>query len=109
MFAHRFRRILLSQDVFKISSTLLELFTHRLLSLEIGLHLVAWDRDLATKDTCHPPLPLHVPIAMKISTVIPPLSLQDAILLYQAKKNQADVRGLTSLGGMIAAPPQGNR
>src|SRR5918992_3451297 len=78
MFAHRFRRILLSQDEFKISSTLLELFAHRLLvffkslqSLEIGLHLVTWDRDLATKDTCHPHLPLHVPIAMKISTVIP--------------------------------------
>src|ERR671914_2760256 len=99
MFANRFRRILLSQDEFKISSTLLELFAHRLLvffkslqSLEIGLHLVTWDRDLATKDTCHPHLPLHVPIAMKISTVIPFITRHGVILLYQARQNQADVR-----------------
>src|SRR5687767_1768695 len=104
MFAHRFRRILLSQDEFKISSTLLELFAHRplvffksLQSLEIGLHLVTWDRDLATKDTGHPHLPFHVPIAMKISTVIPFITRRHFALSGKTKSSRRIVMAFTGM------------
>jgi hypothetical protein len=77
MFAHGFGRILLSEGAFKVPGTLLKLFAQRcfvvfklLQGLEIGLHLVPWNGNLAAKDACHPHRPMRDSMAMEISAVM---------------------------------------
>ena len=77
MLTHRFGHILLSQGTRKVAGALFELCAHRRLrmfklsqDLEIGLHLVAWNGNLAPKDVRHPPLPLRAFMALEVSTLM---------------------------------------
>src|SRR5574341_550524 len=101
MFTHRFGCILLRQGTLKILSTLFELCAHRRLrlfklpqGLQVGLHLVAWDRDLAPKDARHLHLPLRTSMALEESTrmIFPPTVLLCAV--EQDKINQKQFDGI---------------
>ena len=99
MFTHRFGRILLSQGTLKVTGALFELCTHRRLrifklpqGLEVSLHLVSWNRDLAPKNACHPSLPLHTSIVLEVSTLMIFLStvLLCAVGQDKIKQKQCD-------------------